>query len=188
MTAQGEPERTYTELRERVRKCHQAVTERDSEEAGTTGEERSAAGSRFDEAVDLLVEATDHLLAFEDRLPVLKDLPARALSVQVVRAAALATGLGGLLVALGIWREVLAWWWAPGVMIAVVATVRMANLPVAPAAGKHRRQRYWAVVCGAAALLTGPAAALQGWLAGLACAAVHLLCLAVLLDLPRGRT
>lgn len=167
----GEYESRYQELKLQVEQRHAAVTAMDVEDAG--------AGP----AVDALVAATDELLAFEDRLPVLRDLPARALSVQMVRAGALAAVLGGVLLALGIWRDVLGWGWLPIALLTVPATLRMATLPVAPAAGAHRRQRYVATGCGGAGLLIGPVAVWWGWPAGLGCALVHALGLAVLLEL-----
>lgn len=167
----GAHERRYQELRLRVQQRHAAVTGLGFEDAG------------LEPAVDALVAAADELLDFEDRLPVLRDLPARAMSVQVVRAGALAAGLGGVLLALGIWRDLLGWGWLPITLITVPATLRMATLVVAPAAGAHRRQRYAAAGCGGAGLLIGPAAHWWGWPAGLACAVVHAVCLAVLLEL-----
>jgi hypothetical protein len=188
----GEHERRYQELRLRVQQRRSAVAALDHEaaapeqrDAATDGE---AAGSAA--TVARLIAATDELLAFEDRLPVLRDLPARALSVQVVRASALAALLGGVLLGLGIWRGALGWGWLPVVLITLVAALRTATLSVAPAAGGHRRQRYAAAVCGAAALLIGPGAAISGWPFGLVCAVVHALALGVLLELPelsRGR-
>ncbi|MDQ1290112.1 MAG: hypothetical protein QG622_3678 [Actinomycetota bacterium] len=182
MTA-GEPDRTYEELRDRVRAAHDAVTALDRDTAAPGDGEASA---RVTETVDLLVDATDQLLTFEDRLPVLRDLPARAFSVQVVRAATLAAALGGVLLVLGIWREVLVRWWAPAVLLAVVATSGLSTLSVAPAAGKHVRQRYLAAGCGIAGLLVGPVTVLQGWPAGIACAVVQTMCLTSLLDLRRS--
>lgn len=169
----GEHERHYQELRLRVEQHRAEVAGRDDEDA------------ELDPAVDRLVGATDELLAFEDRLPVLRDLPARALSVQVVRAAGLAALLGGVLLGLGVWRDVLGGGWIPVVPITLLAALRIATLTVEPAVGRHRRQRYVAAACGAAGMLIGPVAALSWWLPALGCLAVHLGCLAVLLDLPR---
>jgi hypothetical protein len=167
-----------------VRTCHDIVTAMGDPGDGAAGEEGPA---RFAAAVDDLVEATDQLLTFEDRLPVLRDLPARALSAQVVRAASFAATLGGLLVLLGIWREILSRWWAPTIVLALIAASTMASLAVAPAAGRHRRQRYLATACGAAGLLLGPAIVLRGWPAGVVCAGLQAGFLALLLDLPKGR-
>jgi hypothetical protein len=171
----GEHERRYQELRLRVQQRHSTLAGLDDED------------DRLAAAVGELVEAADELLAFEDRLPVLQDLPARALSVHVVRAGALAALLGAVLLALGIWRDVLGWGWLPVIVLAVLAALRTATLSVAPAAGQHRRQRYLAAACGIGGLLTGPVAVFWGWPAGLACAAVQVACLAVLLELPRER-
>lgn len=171
----GEHDRRYQELRLRVEQRRAAVAGLDEADPG------------LNPAVDGLIDATDELLAFEDRLPVLRDLPARAVSVQVVRAAALAALLGGVLLGLGIWRDVLGGGWLPVLLVTVLAAARMATLRVEPAAGRHRRQRYLAAGCGAAGMLTGPVAVFSGWLAALLVFGVHLGCLAVLLDLPRER-
>ena len=171
-------DRRYQELRLRVQQRHAAVR------ALADADEAAAVEVADDEvaAVEALVAATDQLLAFEDRLPVLRDLPARALSFQVVRASALATLLGGVLIVLGIWQGPLGWVWSPIVLVMAAAALRTATLPVAPAAGAHRRQRYVSAGCGATALLVGPAAMWE-WPAGLLLAVVHALCLAVLLEL-----
>jgi hypothetical protein len=170
-----DPERRYRELRLCVERRHEAAAALDDDDP------------ELAPAVERLVEAADELLAFEDRLPVLRDLPARVLSVQVLQAGALAALLGGVLLGLGVWRGVLAGGWIPFVLITVVASLRMATLPVASGVGEHRRQRYVAAVCGATGLLIGPAAAVAGWLVGLAVAAVHVLGLAVLLELLQLR-
>jgi len=172
----AEHERRYQELRLRVQQRHA--------QAGVLGDDDPG----LQPAVTALVEAADELLAFTDRLPVLRDLPARALSVQVVRAGALAALLGGGLLALGIWRLGLGPGWSAIIVITLLAALRAATLPVAPAAGEHRRQRYAAAGCGAAALLIAPAVVWWGWFAGLAFAAVHALCLAVLLELVGAPT
>jgi len=138
-------------------------------------------------AVGELTAATDEFLALGDRLPVLRDVPARAWSVQIVRASALAVLLGAVLLGLGIWREILGFWWLPALVAMVPVAVRTALLAVAPAAGRHRRQRYAAAVTGAAALLLAPAAAVFGWAAGLGCAAVFAVAVSVLLELRWGR-
>jgi hypothetical protein len=137
-------------------------------------------------AVRRLIEAADELLAFEDRLPVLRDLPARALSVQTVRTAALACLLGGVLVVLGVWQGLLSRWWAFAVVLAAVAAVRLVTLTVAPALGGHRRQRWASACCGVAALVLAPADAVFGWAAGLAVFVVLAGGLAVVLDLRAG--
>jgi len=64
---------------------------------------------------------------------------------------------------------------------------RTALLPVAPAAGRHRRQRYAAGVTGAAGLLVAPVSAVWGSLEGLVLVAVFGVAVSVLLDLRRGR-
>jgi hypothetical protein len=142
-----------------------------------------AAGPDLLRAVDELTAATDEFLAFGDRLPVLQDLPARASSVQVVRASALALLLGAVLLGLGVWRRILAPVWLPVLLVMLPAAVRVAMLSVAPASGRHRRQRYVAAASGAAALLVAPAAAVFGWLPGLVCVLVLVGTLAVLLEL-----
>jgi hypothetical protein len=167
----AEHERRYQELRLRVQQRHAAATALEEDDPG------------FDPAVSALVEATDALIAYSDRLPVLRDLPARAVSVQTVRAGALAALLGGALIGLEIWWGTLGWGWLPVVLITLLAALRTATLSVAPAAGQHRRQRYASAGCGVAALLIGPAAMEWGWWAGLGLAVVHALCLAVLLEL-----
>jgi len=140
-------------------------------------------------AVQRLIEAADELLKFEDRLPVLLDLPARAMSVQLVRAAALACLLGGLLTGLGIGQVLLSLsrWWVIALVPELVAAGRLITLKVAPAAGRHRRQRWSALACGAAALLLAPVEAVFGWWAGLAALAVLAAAMAVLFELRRGR-
>jgi len=138
-------------------------------------------------AVGGLVGATDELIAFGERLPVLTDLPARALSVQIVRAAALAVLLGAVLVGLGIWRGILGVWWAPVPLAMLPVAARTALMPVAPAAGRHRRQRYAAGVAGAAGLLVAPVSAVRGSLEGLVLLVVFAVATSVLLDLRRGR-
>lgn len=173
-TRDGEHERRHQELRLRVRQRQAAVAELDD------------SAPEVGPAVARLVEAADELLAFEDRLPVLRDLPARAVSVQVVRAGALASLSGGVLLGLGIWRDVLGGGWLPVALITALAAWRMITLPVAPATGWHRRQRYAAAGCGGAGLLIGPAVVWWGWFTGLALAAVQVLCLAVLLELLLG--
>jgi hypothetical protein len=171
----AEQERRYEELRLRMRHQHTAVTNlADDSDAELTLDFGLAP------AVEELVAATDDLLAFEDRLPVLLDLPARALSVQVVHASALAALLSGALIGLGIWRGVLGWGWLPIIMITELVALLTATLSVAPAAGEHRRQRYAAAGCGCAGLMIGPGAVWWGWFAGLTFAAIQLLCLAVL--------
>jgi len=171
----NELERRYQELRLRVQQHHDTV-------AGLDDEDDALAP-----AVTRLVEAADELLAFEDRLPVLRDQAARALSVQVVRAAALAALLGGVLLGLGIWRDALGAGWIPAVLVTALAALRIVTLTVEPAAGGHRRQRYVAAACGAAGLVIGPVAVLFWWLPALGCLVVHLGCLVVLLDLPKDR-
>lgn len=133
-------------------------------------------------ALHALIEATDELLAFEDRLPVLLDLPARATSVQLVRAGALATALGAALVGIAIWRDVLGWAWIAAVLVLLLTAVRLLAMPIAPAAGGHRRQRYAALVCGGAGLLLVPLVMALGWLAGLLALAVVGVSLVALLD------
>ncbi|HEY6798191.1 MAG TPA: hypothetical protein VI248_26225 [Kineosporiaceae bacterium] len=134
-------------------------------------------------AVDELIEATDAFLAFEDRLPVLRDVAARAWSVQIVRASAFAMLLGAVLLGLGMWRAILAVFWFPVLLVMLPAAARMAFMPVAPAAGRHRRQRWSALVGGAAALFLAPLAAVFGWLPGVACVAVLGVALTVLFEL-----
>lgn len=143
---------------------------------------------RLVSAVGELTAATDELLAFGDRLPVLQDLPARASSVQVIRASALAVLLGAVLLGLGIWRGALAVWWLPVPLAMLPVAVRAALLGVAPAAGRHRRQRYAAATAGAAALLVAPLAAVSGWLPGLACVLALGVATSVLLDLRWERS
>jgi hypothetical protein len=138
-------------------------------------------------ALHALIEATDELLAFEDRLPVLLDLPARAFSVQLVRAGVAATALGAVLVGIGIWRDVLAPAWIVALLALLVAAVRLMAMPVAPAAAGHLRQRYSALVCGAAALLLVPLVTVFGWWAGLLALAAIGLALAAQLDRLPGR-
>jgi len=138
-------------------------------------------------AVDELTAATDAFLTLGDRLPVLRDVPARAWSVQIVRASAFAVLLGAVLLGLGIWRDILAVWWLPVLLAMLPAAVRMALIGVAPAAGRHRRQRYAAAVAGASALVVAPGAAVFGWPAGLGCAAVFVVAVSVLLELRWGR-
>ena len=138
-------------------------------------------------AVDELTGATDAFLTLGDRLPVLRDVPARAWSVQIVRASAFAVLLGAVLLGLGIWRDILAVWWLPVLLAMLPAAVRMALIGVAPAAGRHRRQRYAAAVAGASALVVAPGAAVFGWPAGLGCAAVFVVAVSVLLELRWGR-
>jgi hypothetical protein len=118
---------------------------------------------------------------------VLRDLPARASSVQVVRASALAVLLGAVLLGLGIWRDILAVWWLPVVLVLLPAAVRTATMGIAPAAGRHRRQRYAAAASGAAALLVAPVAAVFGWLPGLLCVVAFGVAASVLLELRWGR-
>jgi hypothetical protein len=138
-------------------------------------------------ALHSLIEATDELLAFEDRLPVLLDLSARAWSVQLVRAGVVATVLGAVLVGLGIWQDVLSPAWVAALVALLLAAVRLLATPVAPAAAGHRRQRYSALACGAAGLLLVPAVMAFGWWAGLLALIVVGLSLAALLDGVPGR-
>jgi hypothetical protein len=139
-------------------------------------------------AVRELTETTDELLALGDRLPVLRDVPARAWSLQIVRASALAVLLGAVLLGLGIWQGILGVWWLPVVLAMVPAAVRMVLLGVAPAAGRHRRQRYAAAVTGAAALLVAPVAAVFGWPQGLLAVLAFGIGASVLLELRWGRS
>jgi len=182
MTAQrpagraDEHELRFEELRLAVLERRRAALELEQ------GDPRRAA------ALQELIDTTDELLRFEDRLPVLLDLPARALSVQVVRAGALAALLGGLLTGVGIWRALLGLGWLVALLVQLFAAGRLVTLPVAPAAGRHRRQRLVAATCGAAALLLAPVEAVFGWWAGLAALGVLLVALAVLLELPRRRS
>lgn len=138
--------------------------------------------------LDELVTATDAMLALQDRLPVLRDVPARAWSVQIVRASALAVLLGAVLLGLGIWRDILGAGWLPVPLLMLPVAVRMALLTVAPASGRHRRQRYSAATCGAAALLVAPVAAVYGWLPGVCCVVVFAVALGVLLEVRWGRS
>jgi hypothetical protein len=183
----GEPERRYQELRFRVQQRHAALTriEEAGDETGSGTDHGTGGGDHDerDEAVDLLVEAVDEWLAFTDRLPVLHDLPARAVSVQVVRASALAAGLGVTILGLGIWRGALGWGWLPVLLVVLVAVLRLGTLRVAPATEGHRRQRYTAAVCGGAALLVGPVTVLAGWPFGLLCAVLHLVAFGLVLEL-----
>jgi len=134
-------------------------------------------------ALRALIEATDELLVFEDRLPVLLDQSSRALSVRLVRAGTLATALGAALAGLGIWRSVLAPWWIAAIIVLLLAAVRLVTLTIAPAAAaRHRRQRYSALACGTAGLLLVPMVVLLGWWAGLLALVVLGLAQAALLD------
>jgi len=198
-------ERRYEQLRARVIRLHADAVALDPVEPALPAEPADApepagppeaAGQpepagppdeRLVATVDELVEATDALLALEDRLPVLRDLPARASSVQVVRASALATLLGGVLLGLSLWHGALAFWWVPVLALMLPGAARLATLTVAPAAGRHRRQRWAAAVTGASALLAPPVAAVFGWLPGLACVAVLAAALAVVFDVRWGR-
>jgi lysylphosphatidylglycerol synthetase-like protein (DUF2156 family) len=188
-------ERRQARLRARVRELHDDALAALGEPAADDDPEAAVpAGAVHEPDHDVrgqlcaLIDATDELLAFEDRLPVLADLPARALSVQVVGAAALAILLGGVLIGLGIWRDLLAVWWLPVLLGQLAAAVRVGTLPVAPAAGEHRRQRYAALAAGVAGLLIGPLAAVNGWLIGLLAVIALAVALVVLLDLRRGRS
>jgi hypothetical protein len=212
MTRTGdEHEERYQELRQRMLELHRAAAR--LEAAGGDGEPAGAGpgddgpapaepdgdldddGALRDIAaldeqllatVDELIEATDAFLAFEERLPVLRDIPARAWSVQIVRASALAMLLGGVLLGLGIWRDILAVFWLPVLLIMLPASARMAFMAVAPAAGRHRRQRWAGLVSGAAALFMAPVAAVFGALPGVALVLVLAGALAVEFEL-RGR-
>jgi hypothetical protein len=168
-----EHELRYEELRLAVYERRRAAAEVDQSDP------------RRGAAIQDLIEAADELLRFEDRLPVLLDLPARALSVQVVRAAALAALLGAVLTGLGIWRELMARGWLVAVLVAMFAAGRLITVKVAPAAGRHRRQRWAAGSCGGAALLLAPVEVVFGWWAGLLALLVLVVALAVLLEVHR---
>jgi hypothetical protein len=167
-------EQHYDDLRAAVRDRRLAALELPDDHDG-----RSA-------ALRGLIEATDELLGFTDRLPVLLDQAARAQSVQLVRAGTAATALGAVLVGLGVWRGVLAPWWIAAIVLLLVAAARLATMPIAPAAGAHRRQRYAAVIGGGAALLLLPLVAVFGWWAGLLALAVLGLAQAALLAAEQG--
>jgi len=68
------------------------------------------------------------------------------------------------------------------------AAGRAALLGIAPAAGRHRRQRYAAVAAGAAALFLAPVAAVYGWLPGLLFVAVFGVAISMLFELRWGRS
>jgi hypothetical protein len=171
----GELGLRHQQLRRRVSDRRRAAAEVPDTDAGRSP------------ALHALIEATDELLAFEDRLPVLLDLPARATSVQLVRAGAFATALGAVLVGIAIWRDVLGPAWIAAVLVLLLAVVRLLVMPIAPAASGHRRQRYAALVCGGAGLLLVPLVMALGWWAGLLALAVLGVSLAAVLDVLSGR-
>jgi len=168
-------ERHYDDLRELVRDRRQVALELPDDHDGRPAALRG------------LIEATDELLGFADRLPVLLDQAARAQSVRLVRAGTAATALGAVLVGLGVWRGALAPWWIAAIVALVPAAARLATMTIAPAAGAHRPQRYAALACGGAALLLLPLVAVLGWWAGLLALAAAGVAQASLFAGQRGR-
>ena len=102
MTAQrpagraDEHELRFEELRLAVLERRRAALELEQ------GDPRRAA------ALQELIDTTDELLRFEDRLPVLLDLPARALSIEATLAGLATVIMAGMTAATAVWWGVLA--------------------------------------------------------------------------------
>lgn len=103
--------------------------------------------------MDSLVAATRRLLAYEDQLPALLDGPARALTVQVVRASGGLATVGVAATVVCVLRGVLGWGWYLAAAAGLLVAVTLLIVPVRPAGARHRLQR-WSALAGAVLTLS----------------------------------
>ena len=119
----------------------------------------------YDEAAAAVMDASAELIAYEDRLPRLRDEPPRALSLLVVRWG------GRLVIAVAVLLGVLvlpgwvALWWLPALAMLLAVGLRLQFVPVEPPGGRHLEQRYggWIAVAGSLLLLWTPTGIAGGW-------------------------
>ena len=119
-------------------------------------------------AADAVIKAAAELIDYEERLPVLLDLPPRRLSLLIVRWSGMVPAAVGLSLSVAALAGWLPRWWLLMVAVLFGAAAQLLRMPVPGPCDRHASLRPGAVLVGAGGLVIGIAAAvrLPLWVAG----------------------
>ena len=119
------------------------------------------------EAAERVLAATEELIRYEERLPVLADAPRRRLSLLTVRWAGRVTAAVAALLAVAAAAGWASRWWLPLLLPVAGIALRMEWLPVHGPGGPHEEQRRgaWLVAAAVPFLLLAVTGTAPPWFA-----------------------